>query len=339
MNKGIVLSGLLFLAALHCAAAPDNIIMGFKMEDGVYPQIKQAVERAFPGNKIYPPAAEDTVKQLTVEDVSPAQEQAFVAMLRQLGHNVISLEDNFYEIRLMEGADRIWTIEVNSSAFRSDIPRLMELQKILGKSIVGGAGDPLNIKKGDAPAMCWALLNGNFAYRLQEVNGVKQLIVTERQIPVTIILTNSLQRECLEAIGEVIGARLGSAGDRVIFTVRGPQLGKVREKLRALLGGFSENSVDFTWVFIPAQPQKHNVRVLLSKGDDFAKQKAEVIAAMNSKNAKADFIVESVEEDSVGSKSRLRFAVTSYRNTDAITNAVVSLLNPCRVKRNRIAVD
>ena len=334
MRKRILGLFVLLVVGVTCFAAPDKCNMGFLLEIGMYPQIKQAVARAFPNNK-----CDADNDQLTIYDVSPDQEAAFVEMLKQLGHNVVAVENNLYRIRMMEGADQEWTLEVNSAAFKSQIQRLMDLQKILGQNVTGGTNDPVKIKKGESPHLWWSLLNANFSYQIADDGGVKRLVVTEREIPVTIYITNPLQRDLVNENFDKAALHIRFEGDKIVLVVSGGQLDEIREKLKAFMGGFNESSVNFTWSFVPAKPKSHRVRVILSKGDNFEAQKANVLSAMNSENAKGDFLVESVEDESIGTKCLMTFYIASYKSTEIIANTIAKLLAPCNVRRNKVSID
>lgn len=339
MNKHLGIMLVLF-AAINVWGAPESRPIGFKVEKGMYQHIRAAVFSAFPGKKISEP--DEKLNEITINNVSIEDEKAFVVMLRRLGHNVIDPENdgNLYRIRIMDDADKIWAIEVDSSAFKSQPKRLMELQSILGKSVSGGSGELVNIEKHRFIEARWALLSKNFDEKLMEKDGVKILVVSERKIPITIYCTNSLQNELFGVILDTYSVDHKAISDgKIVFAVYGAQLEDIRNKLRAFCGDFNEKSVGFSWVFIPAKPQKHTVTVFLDKGDEFKEQRSKVIASMNSPHAKKDFLVESVEEESVGSRCIMTFDVVSYKSKDVISNMIVKILRECNVKRNKINIE
>ena len=91
---------------------------------------------------------------------------------------------------------------------------------------------------------------------------------------------------------------------------------------------------------LPAAPvvNRYKVSIILSKGDRFKKQMALVIEEMRKPND--DFSLEATEPEleDTGTRCSVDFYIKSYGNEDSITNSVGILLNPYKVKRDRIIV-
>ena len=309
-----------------------------KIDKGDYNRIMQIIAGKIPGIII---DAEE--RSFCILDVPMSTEKELIASLKSEGHNVLTdpkyPAGNVYLIRALEDGPKPIIFEVDTSAIRDNISRIKELQKILDMAIVGGKSDPFKTKKGNIPFVKGELIAANFNYVFSQTEtGVNTITITERDIPVTIRLTNSLQFPLIAQVLKNQNVKYSMGNNVVLIALCNDDFRKIRSNLQEQLGELSVTAINFSYMIDFAKPISYKLRMILNKNEDFEEQKKQILAQMSSEFAKKNFIVKMFEEEHVGTKCLLDFTLESYQSEAKILDLTRELLNPCKVPSRRISI-
>ena len=314
----------------------------FFVDKGDYNRIMKIIAGKIPGFVFDDELAAE--RTFLILDVPMSTEKKLIASLESDGHYVITdpkyPAGNVYSIRSLEGEDEEIIFEVDTSAIRDNISRIKELQKILGMAIVGGKSDPFKTTKGNIPFVKGELLAANFNYVFSQTKtGVNTITITERDIPVTIRLTNDLQFPLVAQVLKNQNVKYPMGNNVVLLALCNDDFRKILSNLQEQLGELSVTAINYSYMIDFAEPISYKLRVILNKNEDFEEQKKQILALMSSESAKKNFIVKMFEEKHVGTKCLLDFTLESYQSEAKILDLTRELLNPCNVKSSRISIE
>lgn len=314
----------------------------FFVDKGDYNLIMQIIAGKIPGFVFDDELAAE--RTFLILDVPMSTEKQLIASLKSEGHNVLTdpkyPAGNVYLIRFLEGEDEEIIFEVDTSAFRDNISRIKELQKILDMAIVGGKSDPFKTKKKNIPFVKGKLIAANFNYEFSQTKtGVNTITITERDIPVTIRLTNSLQFPLIAQVLKNQNVKYSMEKNVVLIALYSDDFRKILSNLQEQLGELSVAAINFSYMIDFAEPISYKLRMILNKNEDFEEQKKQILAQMSSEFAQKNFIVKMFEEEHVGTKCLLDFTLESYQSEAKILDLTRKLLNPYNVPSRRISIE
>lgn len=330
----------------------DGEALALAFEVGRYQDIESIIQAALPGKT--KELLKDRYHQegtgcLMVYGLSKSkgEKTAFLDMLKAAGYNITYDEKNaVYRVRVVGSGDTIVTIEVDVSAFKGKEQRIVDIQNILnkfgnGKDVFGGEHNQLKIANGSLPLVNVMLQSANFSCNDCQRDGVRTWIITEKQVPITIFITNVLQFNMILPFLNENKMAFAERNGKLILSISHDQFDMLKNGLRDIFGNqIAESSANFQWEIIPPQPRRYGVTVFLYRNGSFNARKDAVMKALVSDEAKWYFELEANEPgDAAGPVQPCHFFVKSYMSRDDLHNTVCKLLNPCGIIRKRIATE